>query len=64
MDVITSTLGLLKESIESSDINENIFQSSLLSIGRKIIPKVIAKEEKEAITARKRGMIFLRKKEC
>ena len=62
-DVITSTLNILKESIESSEANEKVFGSPILSIRRRFIPEAPSTEKKEAIPARKRGIIVFPKKE-
>lgn len=60
--VITSTLEILRESIESSDVNEIIFSSKVFKLRRQFAPEVASTEEKEAIPARKRGIIILPKK--
>tara|TARA_B100001057_G_C22189951_1_gene696612 strand:+ start:88 stop:339 length:252 start_codon:yes stop_codon:yes gene_type:complete len=60
--VITSTLEILRESIESSNDNEIIFSSKFFNLRRQFIPEVASTEDKEAIPARKRGIIILPKK--
>ena len=61
-NVITSTLEIFRESIENSEVDEMIFSSNILKLRRQFIPEVPSTEEKEAVPARKRGIIRLPKK--
>ena len=56
-DVLDSYLFAIKNSIESGEDNKKVFQSPILSIRSRIIPK----NEEKNLPKRKRGIIFIKK---
>ena len=56
-NVLDSYLFAIKNSIESGEDNKKVFQSPILSIRSRIIPK----NEEKNLPKRKRGIIFIKK---
>jgi len=56
-NVLDSSLNAIKNLIESEEENKTVFQSPILSIRSKIIPK----NEEKNLTERKRGTIIIKK---
>ena len=56
-DVLDSYLFAIKNSIESGEDNKKVFQSTILSIRSRIIPK----NEEKNLPEKKRGIIFIKK---
>ena len=56
-DVLDSYLFAIKNSIENGEDNKKVFQSPILSIRSRIIPK----NEEKNLPEKKRGIIFIKK---